>query len=468
MSGLYFDRDKMDQELLPKAFAERMRCLLGDEYEALERALGDVPPVSLRVNRKKEVGEAIAAAEGGVPWCATGRYLTERPAFTLDPRLHAGAYYVQEAASMFIEQAVRQYVAEPAVVLDLCAAPGGKSTHLLDALPAGSLLVSNEVIRSRCRALCENLAKWGAVNGVVTNSDPKEFGRAVHCFDVIVADVPCSGEGMFRKAPAARAEWSPEAVRLCAARGRRIVHDVWPALRPGGLLVYCTCTFNTEENEANLRYFAEALGAEALPVEAPEEWGVGGALVGGLPISRFFPHRTRGEGFCLAVMRKPDESTRPVNRRMRRRRAPRPVPEQVKAWIASPGDYAFEMVGDAGVRAVPRVFGEVLATLEEQVQVIAAGVAVGEVKGRDVVPAAALALSTALRGEAFPRVELPREGALRYLRREAMVLPEDVPRGYAIAAYRGLPLGFVKQLGARANNLFPDAWRIRTEWKMGS
>ena len=459
----------MIHEPLPTAFIERMRRLLGEGYDALGRALGEVPPVSLRLNSAKPTADGDAPAGEAVPWCPSGRYLATRPAFTFDPRLHAGAYYVQEAASMFLEQAVRRYVTSPVMALDLCAAPGGKSTHLLSVLPAGSLLVSNETIRSRYRILCENLAKWGATNSVVTCADPKDFGRMAHSFDLIVADLPCSGEGMFRKAPTARAEWSPEAVRLCAARQRRIVHDVWPALRPGGLLVYCTCTFNTEENEENLRYLADTLGAEVLPVDVPEAWGVSGAMVGSLPVSRFFPYRTRGEGFCLAVLRKSDEGgVRFALRRARRRLTAAPVPERMRDWIASAGDYAFEMFGGTGVRDVPLAFCETVTAIGEQVHVLAAGVAVGEVKGKDAVPSAALALSTALHREAFPTVDLSLEEALRYLRREALVLAPDVPRGFVLVAYRGFPLGFVKQLGARANNLFPDEWRIRAKLKMGS
>jgi len=333
-----FDSDKMSQESLPNVFEGRMRRLLGDDYEAFERALEGAPTVSLRVNPRKAADGREIPVEDRVPWCETGRYLTERPAFTFDPLLHAGAYYVQEAASMFLERAVGRYVTKPVVALDLCAAPGGKSTHLISTLPEGSLLVSNETIRSRSRVLAENMAKWGAPSVVVTQADAKDFGRLTHRFDLIVADMPCSGEGMFRKTPSARAEWSLEAVRLCAARQRRIVHDVWPALRPGGLFIYSTCTFNTEENEDNLRAFADTFGAEVLPVDAPEAWAVGGALTGTLPICRFWPHRTRGEGFTLAVIRKPDDGPlRATRLRPTRRQPAAAVPEGMKRGLSAPG-----------------------------------------------------------------------------------------------------------------------------------
>lgn len=462
---LIFNRNKMTQVPLPTAFVERMRRLLGDDYDAFELALQETPSVSLRLNPLKPIvfaGDEIAAADEIVPWCALGRYLRERPAFTFDPLLHAGTYYVQEAASMFVEQVVRRYVASKVVALDLCAAPGGKSTHLLSVLPEGSLLVSNETIRSRSRILGENIAKWGATNCVVTCADPKEFGQMTHGFDLIVADLPCSGEGMFRKAPAARAEWSVDNVRLCAARQRRIVHDVWHALRPGGLFVYCTCTFNTEENEENLRYLADTFGAEVLPVDVPETWGISAAMGGELPVSRFFPHRARGEGFCLAVLRKRDDEARAVRKKSRRRPTNMTTPEEMKEWIVSAEEYVFEAAKGGGVRAVPKAFHETVTALEEHVQVLAAGVSVGEVKGKDVVPSAALALSAALRREAFKKVELSLDEALRYLRRETLTLQVDVPRGFVLATYRNVPLGFLKHLGTRANNLFPDEWRIRT------
>ena len=459
-----FNSDKMSQESLPNVFEGRMRQLLGDDYEAFERALEGVPTVSLRVNPRKAADGRDLPAGDRVPWCETGRYLTERPAFTFDPLLHAGAYYVQEAASMFLERAVGFYVTRPVVALDLCAAPGGKSTHLISTLPEGSLLVSNETIRSRSRVLAENMAKWGASSVVVTQADAKGFGRLTHRFDLIVADMPCSGEGMFRKTLSARAEWSLEAVRLCAARQRRIVHDVWPALRPGGLFIYSTCTFNTEENEDNLHAFADAFGAEVLPVDTPEAWAVGGALTGTQPICRFWPHRTRGEGFTLAVIRKPDDGPlRTTRLRPTRRQPAAAVPEEMKRWLAAPEDYALERTADGRVRALPRAFRDLVTELEAHVYVLTAGVSLGEVKGRDAVPSAALALSSALRPEAFATVDLPRLEALRYLRHEALSLPADVPRGYVLAAYGGLPLGFMKQLGPRANNLFPDEWRIRKE-----
>ena len=286
---------------LPIDFITRTRVLLGDEYAALEKALMADVPVSIRINPKKSDKRPEATP---VPWSQLGYYLPERLSFTFDPLFQNGTYYVQEASSMFLEQAIRTYVQEPVACLDLCAAPGGKSTHLLSLLPEGSVLVSNEVIRSRSYILAENIQKWGYPNHVVTNNDPAEVGELTHLFDVIVTDVPCSGEGMFRKDTDSTGEWSVANVELCASRQRRILHDIWNALKPGGLLVYSTCTYNTEEDEENIQYIIDELGAEPLSIPIDDAWGVCGALKYANPVYRFFPHRTRGEGFFLAALRK--------------------------------------------------------------------------------------------------------------------------------------------------------------------
>ena len=219
---------------LPSEFEARSLEWMGEEtYRALEAALQTEPPISIRVNRNKWDEEVTGVC---VPWSFTGLYLPKRPTFTFDPLFHAGCYYVQEASSMFVEQVLRTYVTEPVVMLDLCAAPGGKSTHARSVLPEGSLLVANEVMRNRSQVLAENLIKWGDSRVVVTNNDPADFTALTELFDVILTDVPCSGEGMFRKDPVAVDEWSMDNVQICWQRQRRILADVWPALKPGGLL----------------------------------------------------------------------------------------------------------------------------------------------------------------------------------------------------------------------------------------
>ena len=195
---------------LPQAFIERTRQLLGDEaYTPFEEALQTETPVSIRPNRMK----CSQPVEGeSIPWASSGTYLKNRPTFTFDPLFHAGCYYVQEASSMFVEKVLQEYVKEPVVMLDLCAAPGGKSTLCRSVLPEGSLLVANEVMRNRSQILAENLIKWGHPEVVVTNNDPADFTDLTHLFDVILTDVPCSGEGMFRKDQVAVDEWSLENV----------------------------------------------------------------------------------------------------------------------------------------------------------------------------------------------------------------------------------------------------------------
>lgn len=460
---------------LPSEFAERTRALLGEEtYQALEVALQTEAPVSIRVNRSKRDSDAEGER---VPWSSMGVYLSRRPTFTFDPLFHAGCYYVQEASSMFVEQALRTYVSEPVVMLDLCAAPGGKSTHARSVLPAGSLLVANEVMRNRSQVLAENLIKWGDAEVVVTNNDPADFGGLTDFFDVILTDVPCSGEGMFRKDPTAVEEWSADNVEICHRRQRRILADVWPALKPGGLLIYSTCTYNKEENEENVAWIARELGAEVQKVPVSPEWGITGNLTGEeFPVYRFLPHKTKGEGFFLAVLRKKEDADfsssncqndRKTGKKGKQkegkegRQQMQSVPKEVKAWLAQSDDFLFEVKGTKVV-AFPKAYASEYVCLQQTLRIVHAGVTMGEIKGKDVIPDHSLAVSTALNNEAFPRAELSYEQAVAYLRKEAVMPDASVPRGYVLLLYKGVPLGFAKNIGNRANNLYPQEWRIRS------
>ena len=508
---------------LPASFIDYTRALLGDEdYAKLVASLDSEQPVSIRLNRSKPF--AFRSSGSGVPWCTSGFYLDERPTFTFDPLFHAGCYYVQEASSMFVEQALKRYVGGEAVVmLDLCAAPGGKSTHVRSILPENSLLIANEVVRNRSQILAENLTKWGHPGVVVTNNEPADFTPLEDFFDVILADVPCSGEGMFRKDAVAVSEWTSENVEICWQRQRRIISDIWPCLKPGGILIYSTCTYNTAENEENIRWIHDELGAEVLPLDVAEDWNITGNLLPGedFPVYRFLPHKTKGEGFFLAVLRKPDSSsgsvkvytgsvkvytnslkvytnsvnlyTNSVNLNSGFRKsqvsssdlpgkrndksggkghrkegkgtvAPgtsKEVLSLLRTWILFPDNYEFLLNGSKAI-AFPRTYLGELSVLKEALRIVQAGIEVAELRGKDWLPSHALAVSQILAADVFPHAEVPYEQAIAYLRKEAVTLSDAAPRGVVLLTYTDIPLGFVKNVGNRANNLYPQEWRIRS------
>lgn len=404
---------------LPKDFEGYFRERWRDEdVKALVKGLDAEPSVSIRKNPARLSSDAVPkGADGRVPWCPEGFYLSERPAFTADPLLHAGAYYVQEASSMFLAYVLRNifhassFTFHSQTVLDLCAAPGGKSTLLRSLLPDDCLLVANEPVRARCQVLAENLSKWGHPNVLVTQAYARELAKA-YSFDLILADVPCSGEGMMRKEAEAVAQWSPAFVAECAALQRSIIEDIWPALRPGGLLIYSTCTFNPEEDEENVEWIVRELGAEIIPIPVDPAWGIRGEMRRGmvhevinypskLSFFHFLPGQVRGEGFFCAVLRKDGEA---------------------ETW-------------------------------KEKKQ-----------KGRDRLTTLPTDL---LDSPEAPRVELSLEEAVRYLQREAIVLPPDSPRGIVQVCFQGQRLGLAKNLGSRANNLYPKEWRIRSGYTIG-
>lgn len=405
----------------PPEFPASLASVLGsaDASRALEALEGE-PSVSVRINPFKPAEGPLEVAEGSaeVPWSPFGRILSGRPSFTLDPLFHGGAYYVQDSSAMFVGWVFRslleRFPERPLRVLDLCAAPGGKTTDLAASLRGacgdGFLLVSNEVMRQRAAVLSDNVAIWGDPNVAVTSVDPRAFASLPGFFDIIVADVPCSGEGMFRKDAKALADWSPSAVALCASRQRRILADVWPALRDGGALVYSTCTFEDAENDANLEWAAEELGGEILRPENP------------------FGVRTTRHGHLLVPGEVPGE-----------------------------GQWTGVLVKRGGPSALP-VSAEALKRLRP----LRLGVNEGTVKGKDFIPDPDWALSLAFDRSRFPEAPVDRQDALRFLHRDSIVL-EGAPSGYNVITYRGIPLGFVKNLGRRCNNLHPQSRRIRMD-----
>lgn len=434
---------------LPQAFLQQMQVLLGNNYSCFLNSLEAEVPVSIRYNRKKLT--AIPSGET-VAWCGSAVYLPHRPTFTLDPLLHGGLYYVQEAASMFTEQIIKRLqLTEPVCALDLCAAPGGKSTHLIDCLPKDSLLVSNEVIRNRVNILAENLSKWGHPEVVICCNDPKDFASLPSFFDMLLVDAPCSGEGMFRKDPAAIKEWNESNIKHCAERQRRILSDAWDTLKEGGYLIYSTCTYNCEENEDNVQWIIDRLGADLLRIPLHPDWQVTESRLG----YRFFPHKTRGEGFFISLLQK--NSVAPQTKKQLK--SPLNSVKHFPAWLE--GDFTIVRQDDF-LQAWPTVRINDIHLLKKQLRVIQAGVPTGEIKGKDIVPHTAVALSTALCSDAFPQEALNLEDALHFLRRDTIRLQSAIS-GYHIITYEKHPLGFVKNLGNRCNNLYPNHWRVRME-----
>ena len=396
--------------ILPEDFIRETRAVMGEKrFNCFMEAFNEDAPVSIRVNPRKVEGgnhnsqfSILNSQFDKVPWCPEGYYLSGRPQFTFDPLFHAGCYYVQEASSMFITHVIKSWREECGAVLDLCAAPGGKSTAMRTVLPEGSILVSNEPIANRAQILLENISKWGWPNCIVTNNYPRDFRKAKTKFDIILCDVPCSGEGMFRKDPATIGEWSLQNVEKCWRLQREIVADAWECLNPGGLLIYSTCTFNIKENEENIRWILENYDAEPIAIPTEPEWNITGSLLEGfdIPVYRFIPGITRGEGLFMCVLRK----------------------RGVKSEECGLRNDILQKIQGLKLISLPTPHSSLLEDA----------------------------------------VDLTYQEALRYLRGEALVLPADTHRGIVTVTYRGVPLGPVKNIGSRANNLYPKPWRIKT------
>ena len=439
---------------LPEAFIEQLRDLLPDEWEALTSAITTTEPsVAVRVNEAR--GASVPDGVRRVPWCEQGLYLADRPVFTFDTDWHAGRYYVQDASSMFIAHVIKHLVHEPVRYLDLCAAPGGKTTAAVQALPSPSLVVANEIVPPRARVLADNVIRWGNPRCVVTSNAPAQFSKLTHFFDVIAADVPCSGEGMMRKDDEAVAQWSPTLVAQCAQRQREILTDAWQALRPGGLLIYSTCTYNRQENEDMADFIVNELGATSLEIPIEPSWNIHPAIGSDCHCYRFMPHRVDGEGLFMAAFRKEGNGTRQMPRI--KEKTIKKVDETVKKWLSLPDGFILDQQGDLFI-AVPQDIRSEVATLRATLNVLHVGVEMATLMGRKTVPHHALAMSLARSADAFPMCEVDYPSALRYLRGESISI--DGPRGYVLVAHEGAVLGFANNLGNRANNLYPKSLRI--------
>jgi 16S rRNA C967 or C1407 C5-methylase (RsmB/RsmF family)/NOL1/NOP2/fmu family ribosome biogenesis protein len=447
--------------LLPKAFLSSLEGLPGYDAAAFDAVHADGKPVtSIRINPAK-AGNAFPSEAMPVPWSSWGYYLKERPYFTFDPLFHAGAYYVQEASGMFLEQALRQTadIARPLRVLDLCAAPGGKSTLLQSVLSSGSLLVSNEVIRNRVGVLEENMVKWGAVGRVVTSNDPRDLSKLENYFDVIVVDAPCSGSGLFRRDPETIREWSPGHVQLCSGRQQRILSEVWPALRREGILLYSTCSYSREEDEDILDWVATGLDATSCRLQLAPEWNIvetkGEQQTWGY---RFYPDRLQGEGFFIGALRKNGGGDyRPPRRSALPEHPGKKEQEMLRSWIR-PEMSLFCFRHGTQLHVLPETLAPELPILQSACYLKRAGVTLGSPSAKEFIPDHDLAMSTVIHPD-LPAIPLTHEQALYYLRKEEVRL-ETSHRGWSLVQYEGHNLGWVKVLSNRWNNYYPTTWRI--------
>jgi 16S rRNA C967 or C1407 C5-methylase (RsmB/RsmF family)/NOL1/NOP2/fmu family ribosome biogenesis protein len=448
--------------MLPQALIQSLQGVPGfdaNRFQAVHQS--GLQVTSVRTNPHKPATSTgwEQLVQNAVPWCPYGHYLTQRPSFTLDPVFHAGAYYVQEASSMFLWHALQQAVgnAEGKKVLDLCAAPGGKSTLLASYCKDG-LVVSNEVIKSRAGILVENITKWGSDHVVVTNNDPADFRKVAGFFDVLVVDAPCSGSGLFRKDPHAIEEWSINNVALCSQRQQRILADAWPCLKEDGILIYSTCSYSKAENEEVLDWMAEQLGVASVPLQVPAEWHITTTVSDkhGLTGYRFYPNQVAGEGFFIAVLRKQTPAEYGTGKELALHKPDKNKLALLQQWLPLPQYYSVFAHGEQ-LKTVQSRWLQDVQVLSGSLYIRKAGITLGEVKGKDLVPHHELAMST-LPLNNIALVVLDKDQALQYLRKKDVAL--DAAKGWNLVQYAGLPLGWIKAMPNRFNNYYPQDWRI--------
>ena len=449
---------------LPHDFETELKSSIGlEEFQSFKDSFDTITPTSVRINSLKnnQLPSGIK-----IPWCASGYYLDERPLFTLDPAFHAGAYYVQEASSMFIWHILDQFVHDKKDIriLDLCAAPGGKSTLVATFLDNMGLLVANEVIKSRAYVLKYNLSKEGYSNVMVTNNDPKDYSHLTEYFDIILVDAPCSGEGMFRKDPNAVCEWSLENVNMCVSRQKRILGDVLPCLKSGGMLIYSTCTFNRYENIENIQWLVKEKGLTSLAVKTEKEWNIVEISEGKSFGYQFFPHKIKGEGFFISVMQKEAEFTSDIKQKNSRDNTLNAVDKKSMSFFG-------EWIKLDNIRLLHDKTGTIHAInsdleteayyLNQFLRLIYCGVSVGTLNKTIVIPDHSLALSFLLPDD-FQTFEFNKMDALQYLKRSLSAIDSN-QKSWILATYEGNGLGFMKNLGHRINNYLPQEYRIHME-----
>lgn len=449
---------------LPASLMNSLNNAQGFNREAFENVHTSGEQItSIRINPNKVKGNVSlpfdTASLKPVPWTTKGYYLPERPSFTFDPLFHAGTYYVQEASSMFVEQVLRQTadLSKSLKVLDLCAAPGGKSTHLQSLISADSLLVSNEVIRGRANILKDNIIKWGAANVVVTNNDPAHFKALTGYFDIIVVDAPCSGSGLFRRDEEAIAEWSEDNVNLCSQRQQRILADIWPCLREGGILIYSTCSFSQKEDEDIVQWMVEEYNALVKPLTVQPEWGI----VTGENGYRFWPDQVKGEGFFLACLQKQTPEAEVAIKTKRKTEAPaKSQLAGMQQWLAGNPEQQF-ILHEQTVYAWSGMLLTQGSFLLDKLKVIYSGTKLGELMRDKLIPDHALAMNPALLGNIQP-ADLDYDDAIAFLqRKEISHLPAT--KGWQLATYKEHVLGWMNVLPNRINNYYPKELRILKE-----
>lgn len=447
---------------LPQALIQSLKGVTGFEEQSFTEVHESTKQVtSIRLNPCKPFDVETLPVDLIIPWCEQGRYLSERPSFTLDPAFHGGAYYVQEASSMFLDFIIKQLYKEdkkPQHVLDLCAAPGGKSTLLAAALP-DSFIVSNEVIKQRVTILAENISKWGSSNVVVSNNDPKDFKRLPAFFDLIVIDAPCSGSGLFRKDADAINEWSETNVELCSLRQQRILADVIDSLQENGYLVYSTCSYSKEEDEDICDWIIDEFKLSSVKINIDLLWGIVETTSSkhAAHCYRFYPDKVKGEGFFIASF----QQTNLVDEHQSYLPSSASFSKQemaiIQNWIQSADDNFFTKQHDLIV-AFPGKWEHALSTINKALSLRKSGVAIGSIKGKDFIPHHELALSDIL-NKNVPYVELNEEEALKYLRKQDFVMATDM-KGWILAKHNNINLGWMKILPNRINNYYPVNWRI--------
>jgi 16S rRNA C967 or C1407 C5-methylase (RsmB/RsmF family)/NOL1/NOP2/fmu family ribosome biogenesis protein len=446
---------------LPDSFIKRIALQWG-ENEAKRHidSLGEKPSLSIRFNPKKPQKKEYTDA---VPWCSSGYYLPERPDFIFDPHHHGGTYYVQEASSMFLEKVLRRANLPSApLVLDLCASPGGKTTHLLSLMPDNALIHANEAVHSRVAALKENLIRWGYPNLLITKADPVQFEHLPDVYDLVLVDAPCSGEGLFRKTPAAVNEWSEDNLKLCEMRQRRILSSAIKTVRNEGWLIYSTCTYNPGENEEQVA-FLKRNGFDYVPLLSPGEHpGITRVYKNGEETGyAFLPHQTRGEGFFIALLKKKETSSQSAQTQKGGKsffEKKIPIPDAVHALLNHGDEFSGRMKKDTLI-LLPKAWENTIEWITGQLPTVYAGIEAAMRKGNEWIPQHPLALSTLLKTETR-QIEVNRAEALQFLKKESLA-GREISKGYYPVQFEGTTLGWVKAIPGRLNNLLPPEFRIR-------